>query len=113
MTDALDLELAALLAAPARVPDRRFTERVTQAVLAEERLRAASRRGLRRLAAEAAATVAVLLGYLALGSWHAPAEARLELPLTSPAMAAVLLLGLWAAVGLRPRAGSREGGAAA
>jgi len=100
MTDPIDARLAAFLAVPERAPDEAFTQRVRQAVLLEERLRAARRRSRRRLLSESIASLAVLLAFLVLGTWRPPNGE--VVPLVGPAMTAVLLLALWSVFGLRP-----------
>jgi hypothetical protein len=108
MNGDLDQQLAALLAAPEREPDEAFALRMRQIVLTDERLRAAQRRAWRKFAFEMAGGAAALLTFILLNSLQAPGPEGRELPFFSPAMMGVLLLGLWAAVTLRPGAAERR-----
>jgi hypothetical protein len=107
MTEDLDRELALLLAPAERAADEDFTGRVRLAVLAEQRLRTAQQRTRRRFAAEAAATAAVLVAFLVLATGQPDGRGWLEA--ASPAMAGVLLLGLWSVVALGAGPGRRIG----
>ena len=100
-SDSMDDRIAALLAAPEREPDEAFVLRVERAVLAERRLAAQRAAAWRRFRGEAAASLAVVVAFALL--WHgAPDELPAGAQLFSPGTAAVLILFLWFALGLRP-----------
>ena len=105
MSDEMDLRLRALLAAPERAPDEVFAERVRRAVLAEERMRAATRAAWTRFAAEMAAAASAILAFVLLAKLSPVADSGTIIPLFSPAAAGLLLLGLWVAVSVRPSEG--------
>jgi hypothetical protein len=106
MTDDLEAGLRNLLAPSPRSPDEPFAERVRRAVLADQRFMEARRRAWRRFAAEAAATGAAILAFMLLGRLGTPTGAEGVVPLMSPAMAGILLLGLWVGIGLKPSGAS-------
>lgn len=101
MSDAMDLKLGALLATPARAPDEAFAERVRRAVLAEERMRAASRLAWTRFAAEMAAACSAAIAFLLLTRMAPLPDSGTFIPLFSPAAAALMMLALWVGVSLR------------
>ena len=99
-----DERLAALFASPDRAPDEAFVARIERAVRAEQRAAAARRTAWRRFAIECLASAAVVLvfGLLRrLGSAELPLD---QFPVAPATAAAMLVLGLWFAVELRPAA---------
>jgi hypothetical protein len=102
MTDDIDLRLKAILAAPERAPDELFAARVRRAVLAEERMRASSRRAWTRFAAEMAATASAIMAFILLARIGPAPESADFIPLFSPAAAGLLMIALWVAVSIRP-----------
>jgi hypothetical protein len=102
MSDDIDLSLKALLAAPERAPDEIFTARVRQAVLADQRLRAAARVAWTRFAAEMGATASAILAWVLLARISPAGDSGTFIPLFSPASAGLVLLGLWILVSVRP-----------
>ena len=103
MTDP-DMALAAFLAAEDRAPDEAFVLRVSRQVEAEERLRAARRSAWRKFGMELAATGAVIAAFVLLSRLGAPGPKGAEIVPFSPAVIALILLGLWAVAALRPEA---------
>ncbi len=101
MTDPLEQRLHALLAPPDEFPDEIFASRVRRAVLAEERLRDARRRGWRRFSIELIGSLAVLAAFLLLARVLPPGDHQVGF---EPATAALLLVGFWTFVGMRPGA---------
>lgn len=102
----MDASLAALLALPEAAPDEAFVARVERAVLAEQRMAAVRRRAWRRFAVEALSSAAVVTAFYLV--WRlAPAGIAVGELTLAPAMAAILVLGLWFAVELRPAATGR------
>lgn len=98
-----DEKIAALFAAPERAPDEAFVARVERAVLAEQGMRAARAAAWRRFGVECAASAAIISAFRLL--WRlAPAELPLDQLPVGPAAAAILVMGLWFAVELRPSA---------
>ena len=102
MTDDIDLRLKSILAAPERAPDEVFATRVLRALLAEERMRASSRRAWTRFAAEMTATASAILAFVLLAKITPAPESAGFIPLFSPAAAGLLLLALWVVVSVRP-----------
>ena len=100
MTDKTDVMLTGLLAPPARVPDEMFVRAVRLEVEAEQRLRAANRKLLRKFASDLIGGVAIVLAFILLARAQPPGPDGMELVLFSPAMLGVLVLGLWAAATL-------------
>lgn len=103
MSDDIDIRLKRLLAASERAADEAFTARVSHAVLAETRLRAAGRAAWTRFAVEMVAAACAILAFVLLARLT-PASGDGIVPLFSPAAAGLLLLVLWVAVS--PRAAS-------
>jgi len=101
MTDQLDARLCALLAATERAPDTCFTYRVRQSVLVEERLRRARRRSWLRFAMDAGGSAAILVVFILIMNSPQESGKAAAFGLTTPVMAATLLLGLWITLGLR------------
>lgn len=102
MTD-VDSKLAALLAAPALPPDEAFVARVSGAIVAEQRIRAARDAMWRRFAIELAGTVSVVGAFYLL--WNmAPSNIDIEPLLPAPGIAAGMILLLWLGVQWRPSA---------
>jgi hypothetical protein len=102
MSDGLDLRLKAVLAAPDRPPDEAFTARVRRAMLAEQRMRSATRIAWTRFATEMAATASAILAFVLLARISPAAESADFIPLFSPAAAGLLLIALWILVSTRP-----------
>ena len=99
----IDARLGALLAPPDEFPDAVFAARVRRAILADEALRSARRRGWRRFAAELAGSLAVVLAfYLLRGSDSAAQGGTIGL---GPALAGLVLVAMWTLVALRPAPG--------
>ena len=102
-----DERIAALFASPDRQPDEAFVARIERAVRAEQRAAAARRLAWRRFAIECMASAAVVVAFgllRRLGSVEVPLA---QFPVAPAAFAAVLVLGLWFAVELRPAAAGR------
>ena len=102
MSADIELRLKSLLAAPEREPDDAFAERIHRAVLAEERMRAATRAAWTRFAAEMAATASAICAFLLLARLSPLPESGTFIPLFSPAAAGLLILALWVGVSARP-----------
>ena len=102
-----DERIAALFAAPERAPDEAFVARIARAVEAERRMAATRAAAWRRFAVECAASAAVVATFWLV--WRlAPASLPLQAVANVPAAAAaVLTLGLWFAIELRPAATGR------
>ena len=98
MSHDLNAQLSALLAPPDEFPDEVFTARMRRAVLAEEKLRAATRRSWARFAAELAGSLAVLAAFLLLGRARPPSH---DLITFEPALAALLLVCIWTFIAMR------------
>jgi len=101
MTD--DERIAALFASPDRAPDEAFVVRIERAVRAEQRMAATRRSAWRRFAIECVASVAIVVVFGLLRRLG-PAQLPLDQFPVAPAAAAMLMLGLWFAVELRPAA---------
>jgi hypothetical protein len=99
--EAIETRLRALLRGAERGPDEAFVGRVERAVAAERRMEAQRSAAWRRFAAEAAASIAVVIAFALLGRAR-PAPEELELLASSPLGAAGLLLILWMVVAFRP-----------
>ncbi|HYI63909.1 MAG TPA: hypothetical protein VEW71_03385 [Allosphingosinicella sp.] len=97
-----DERIAALFAAPERVPDEAFVARIGRAVLAEQRMAGARRALWRRFAIESVASGAIMAAFYLL--WRMSPELTLEQMPIAPTAAAVLVLFLWLGVELRPAA---------
>ena len=102
-----DGKIAALLASPDRAPDEAFVARIERAVRAESRVAAARRTAWRRFAVECAASAAILAVFDLLWRLRPDELALAQLPFAPAAAAAVLVLGLWFAVEMRPAATGR------
>lgn len=105
MTD--DDRIAALFAVPERDPDGAFVARIEWAVRAEQRVAAARRIAWRRFAIECAASAAVVAAFGLLWRLGATESPLAQMPVAPAAAAAILLLGLWFGVELRPAATGR------
>ena len=106
MTDAdLDARLARLLANAPVAPDSNFADRIAALAAYDLAERKARARAFRRIGTEAIALAAVLATFVVLAA-SAPSAIEFgdTIPLVSPAMFGVAMLGLWALVGLRPAA---------
>ncbi|HYJ52900.1 MAG TPA: hypothetical protein VEW04_06985 [Allosphingosinicella sp.] len=99
-----DEKIAALFADHQRSPDEAFVARIARAVEAERRMAAMRAAAWRRFAVECVASVAVVASFWLV--WRlAPASLPTGAIATAPAAAAaVLTLGLWFGVVLRPAA---------
>ena len=98
--DDTELRLAALFD-DAPIADDGFTERVIALCALEDRLARGRRAGMTRLGLEAAALAGVLAAFAGLASVGTASDV---VPLASPAMIGLLLLGTWLAVGPRAAA---------
>ena len=96
MTD--DAQLSALFGDDAPIADDGFTNRVLALSALEDRLAASRRASLRRVGLEAVALGAILSSFAFLAR---TAPAGEVVPLASPAMIGLILLGTWLAVGIR------------
>lgn len=101
----VDARLEALFMERAPAPDPAFSDRVIALAAYEQTERRSRRRALRRVASETFALIAVLATF-ALLARAGPEAAGLgdTIPLASPAMLGLAVLGLWAVVGIRPAA---------
>ena len=104
----VDARLEALFAESPATPDPAFSDRIMALAAYEQAVRRARRLALRRLASESLALGAVLVTF-ALLARVAPVAADLSdtIPLASPAMFGLMMLGLWAFVGFRLDAAGR------
>ena len=102
-----DERIAALFASPDRAPDEAFVARIERAVRAEQRAAAARRTAWRRFAIEFAASAAIVVAFGLLRRLGATELPLGQLPVAPAAAAAILVLGLWFAVELRPAAAGR------
>lgn len=109
MTDHdIDAQLCKLFAEEPPAADAAFADRVVALAAYDQAARRTRRRALRRAASDSLALVAVVATF-ALLARAAPVAADLgdTIPLTSPAMLGVAMIGLWSLVGLRPAAAGR------
>ena len=99
-----DEKITALFAAPERAPDEAFVRRIARAVDAEQRMAATRAAAWRRFAVECVASAAVVAAFWLV--WRLAPEALPTSALASvpAAAAAVLVLGLWFGIELRPAA---------
>ncbi len=97
MTDD-DTKLAALFAEGAPIADDGFTKRVIALAALEDRLAARRRSSVMRIATEGVALASVLAVFAALARLGPPSAV---VPLASPAMVGLILLGLWLVIGQR------------
>lgn len=106
--DNANARLEVLFAEPPATPDPAFGDRIIAIAAYMQAEQHARRLALRRLGTEALALFVILLNF-ALLSRVGPTEADLgdALPLASPAMLGLTMLGVWALVGLRPTAAGR------
>ena len=104
----VDARLQALFAEFPATPSAAFSERIMALVAYEQAERRARRLALRRLASETLALGAVLVAFGLLAR-VAPVAAHLTdtIPLASPAMFGLTMLGLWILVDFRPEAAER------
>ena len=102
MSSDIDLRLKSLLATPEREPDEAFAGRIHRAVLAEQRMRAATRIAWTRFAAETAAAGSAIFAFLLMARLTPLPDSGTFIPLFSPAAAGLLLLALWVGVSARP-----------
>jgi hypothetical protein len=102
MSADIDLRLKSLLAAPERAPDDAFAERIHRAVIAEERMRVATRIAWTSFAAEMAAAASAICAFLLLARYSPLPDSGTFIPLFSPASAGLLILALWVGVSMRP-----------
>ena len=105
MTENVDRAIAALFAEPVPAPDAAFAERVVALARYDQVMAAKRRSAFAQVVREAAALAAVLVSFVLLARM-VPDSAGLgdAVPVGSPAMFAIALLGLWALVGSRPAA---------
>jgi hypothetical protein len=102
MSDPIEIELKALLAAPERPADDGFALRMQRLVLAEESLRRSRRAAWVRFATEMAAAAAAIIAFMLLARTGGAGDSGRIVPLFSPGSAGLLLLGLWVAVSVAP-----------
>ena len=103
MTEDVDRALAALFAEPAPPPDAAFAERIVALARYDQALAEKRRAAFAQVIREAAALGAVLVSFVLLARMVPDgADMGDAVPLGSPAMIALALLGLWALVGSRP-----------
>jgi hypothetical protein len=104
----IDARLKALFDEPPPAADPAFSERVILLAAYEQAEQRARRRALRRVTTETLALIVVLATF-ALLARSAPVTADFgdTIPLASPAMLGLAMLGLWALVGYRPAAAAR------
>ena len=104
----VDARLKALFAETPPVADPAFSNRVIGLVAFEQARQKARRRAVRRVTSETLALIAVLATFTMLASTGpAIADVSDTIPLASPAMLGLAILGLWALVGFRPAAAGR------
>ena len=86
------------------IADEGFSERVVALAALEDRLASRRREQVRRIAGEALGLAAILIAFAALARFAPVGDV---VPLASPAMVGLMLLGTWLAVGVRatPRTG--------
>ena len=101
--DDTDARIAALFDEAPPPADDGFTRRVLALAALEDRLAERRRVVRRQLVIEAAALAGVLAAFAALAHFSPPADV---VPLASPAMAGLIMLGSWLAFGLRGQASS-------
>ena len=100
MTDAeIDKRLSALLSEQAPMPDPAFVDRVVLAAQLDRRIQVAQQRALRRTLLECGAALAVALTFYLLSQEQPPLPDG-TMSLMGPAMAGLVMLGLWAFVSL-------------
>lgn len=106
--DNVDARLKAMFAERPPIPDAAFSDRVIALAVYEQTERRARTRAMRRVMNETLAMFAVLATF-ALLARSGPGAADLgdTIPLASPAMLGLAMLGLWAVVSLRPAAAER------
>lgn len=92
-----DTRLAALFDRD-EIPDDGFSARVVALAALEDRLAARRREQGRRITGEALGLAAILIAFAALARSAPTGEV---IPLASPAMIGLVLLGIWLGVGLR------------
>jgi hypothetical protein len=92
-----DTRLAALFDRD-EIPDDGFSARVVALAALEDRLAARRRGQVRRITGEALGLSAILIAFAALARSAPVGEV---VPLASPAMIGLMLLGTWLAVGVR------------
>lgn len=99
----VDARLKLLFAEPPPAPDPAFGDRVILLAGHAQTERQVRRRAAHRLASEALALIAVLAAFTAL-ALIAPVAADLgdTIPLASPAMFGLAMLGIWVLVATRP-----------
>ena len=104
----VDARLKALFDEPPPAADPAFSDRVIRLTAFEQTRRQARRRAVRRVTSETLALIAVLATF-ALLARTGPVVADLggTIPLASPAMLGLAIVGLWAFVGFRPAASGR------
>ena len=102
-----DERIAALFASPERRPDEAFVARIERAVRAERRAAVARRMAWRRFAIECSASAAIVAAFGLLWRLGAAELPLAQFPVAPAAAAAMLVLGLWFAVELRPAAAGR------
>ena len=108
MTDTdLDRRLGALLREPEPAADPAFAERVVAAARLDKEIRRVRGRAWRRAAIDCAGAIAVAAAFFVLSQEQAPLPGGM-MSLYGPAMAGMIMLGLWALVALPIAAGARR-----
>ena len=104
----VDARLKALFDEGLPAPDPTFSQRVIMLAAYDQAERRARRRALRRVTSETLALIAVLATFVSLAR-SGPVSADLgdTIPLASPAMLGLAMLGLWVLAGYRPAAAAR------
>jgi hypothetical protein len=101
----LDQELKGFLLGPERAVDQQFIEGMRQAVLFEQRVRAAQLLAWKKFSAEVLASAGVVAALLVLTELPMSASAAAHVPF-GPAALGLLLVGIWIAVTLTPETNS-------
>ena len=100
MTDAeIDKRLSALLSDPAATPDSAFVDRVVMAARLDRRIQLNRQRAFRRTLIECGAAIAVAATFYLLSQQQPPFPDG-NMSLMGPAMAGLVMLGLWALIAL-------------
>jgi hypothetical protein len=106
MTDAeLDMRLGALLREPEPEADQAFIDRTMLAARIDRDIRHARQRAFRRALIDGAGAVAVAATFFLLSQAQVPSPDGI-IPFQGPAMAGLVMLGLWSLVSF-PRATGR------
>jgi Na+/proline symporter len=104
----IDRRLGLLLADPTPAADPAFADRIVAAALIDRSFREARQRAWRGAVLDCAAAVAVGASFFLLSQTEHDSIAGM-ISLQGPAMAGLIMLGLWAMVALPASAGYRRG----